>query len=192
MPMEQLKQWLNEEKVAGVANPSQAVLSTCSKEAVPHSRVVAIREINEEGLLFFTQRGTKKVQDLSQNPLASLNFWFEVTQRQVIIEGTVAPLSETENQEYWSTYPRFAQIRFCAYAPTSGQRISSKFEFEEKRKRIEQEYEGTDIPMSSFYCGYRIKPNSYSFYVYRTDELSDVHQCVKNKEGIWESSLLSP
>jgi pyridoxamine 5'-phosphate oxidase len=192
VPIDQLRQWLNEEKIVGVSEPSRAVLSTCTKDAVPHSRVVAIREITEEGLIFFTQSSTRKVYELTQNPLVSLNFWFEVTQRQIIIEGTATRLSESENHAYWSTYSRFAQIRFYAYAPTSGQEINSKTHLEEKRKSIEQEYEGVDIPMSSFYCGYRIQPSSYSFYRYRTDELSDVYRFVKDNEQVWKQTLLSP
>jgi pyridoxamine 5'-phosphate oxidase len=192
VPTNQLGQWLNEENIAGVANPSQAVLSTCTKTAVPHSRVVAIRDITEEGLVFFTQRGTRKVEELALNPSVSLTFWFEVTQRQVIIEGVASPLSESKNQAYWSTYSKFAQVRFCAYAPTSGQIINSKKTLEKKRKLIEQEYEGLDIPISSFYCGYLIKPSSYTFYAYRADELSDVSKYLKNKDSIWEHALISP
>jgi pyridoxamine 5'-phosphate oxidase len=191
-PSNQLGQWLNEEKIVGVANPAQAVLATCTKTSVPHSRVVAIRDITEEGLVFFTQRGTRKVEELALNPLVSLTFWFEVTQRQVIIEGVASPLSESENQAYWSTYSKSAQIRFCAYAPTSGQIVNSKKSLEERRKLIEQEYQGLDIPISTFYCGYLIKPSTYTFYAYRTDELSDVSKYVKNNDSIWEHTLISP
>ena len=55
-PIDILKHWLEDEKVRGVSNPQQAVLSTATLASVPHSRVVAIREITEEGLLFFTQK----------------------------------------------------------------------------------------------------------------------------------------
>jgi pyridoxamine 5'-phosphate oxidase len=44
-----------EEKQAGAPNPQQAVLATCARAAVPHARVVVIREMNEDSLLFFTQ-----------------------------------------------------------------------------------------------------------------------------------------
>ena len=53
---------------------SQAVLSTCASNNLPHARVVAIREISDKGLLFFTQKGTRKVAELEANPQANLIF----------------------------------------------------------------------------------------------------------------------
>lgn len=190
-PIEQLNIWIDEEYHQGAPNPRQAVLSTATKESIPHARVVAIREINEQGLLFFTQKGTRKVEELMVNPHASLTFWFELLQREVIIEGIVEPLSHKENGRYWQAYPREAQIRFYSYAATSSQPISSKHQLEEKKKRIEVNYQDKPLPMSEFYCGFRIKPTRMVFYAYRTDELSDVieYHCVDNR---WIKTLLSP
>ena len=88
-PIEHLRQWLQNERTAGAPNPQQAVLSTATIDAVPHSRVVAIREIDAQGLLFFTQRDTRKVAEMSINPAVSMTFWFELLLREVIIDGTV-------------------------------------------------------------------------------------------------------
>lgn len=118
-PFELLKTWLQEERDGGAPNPQQAVLATAAQQTAPHARVVAIREITENGLLFFTQRGTRKVQELQDNPHATMVFWLELQQRGVIVEGSVVPLSAEENGHYWQSYPREAQIRFYSYAPTS-------------------------------------------------------------------------
>ena len=173
-PIGYLNQWLLEERAAGAPSPQQAVLATATNNAVPHSRVVAVREINDQGLLFFTQINTKKVIEIRENPTVSMTFWFELLLREVIIEGVVETLSDTENEEYWSSYPREAQIRFHSYAPTSALPIQSKQVLEEKKKEIEQAYSGSSVPMSLFYCGFRLKPSRFIFYAYRTDELSDV------------------
>lgn len=191
MPINKLKDWLNEEKIAGAPNPAQAVLSTCTLDSIPHSRVIAIREITDTELIFFTQQGTRKVKELDENPLISLNFWFELTQRQVIIEGKAAALSSSENQSYWSSYPRFAQLRFCTYAPTSAQKIDSKKQLEEKRTKLDRLHKENDVPMSPFYCGYRIQAENFLFYRYRIDEFSDVWKFEKNKD-FWEQFLISP
>ncbi|RUR06808.1 pyridoxal 5'-phosphate synthase [Legionella sp. km772] len=190
MPISTLKKWLDEEKIAGVPNPAQAVLSTCTGDAIPHSRVVAIREITDNELLFFTQQGTRKVNELEINPMISLTFWFELTQRQIIIEGRATALSVDENENYWISYPRIAQLRFCAYAPTSSQRIDSKKTLEDKKIELEKRYSG-NVPMPSFYCGYRIQPHSFLFYRYRVDELSDVFK-YENINGKWKEFILSP
>lgn len=189
MPFDILKEWLDDEQKSGAPNPRQAVLSTVNENS-PHARVVAIREISD-GLLFFTQKCTRKVEEIKNNPKATFTFWFELRQRQVIIEGMLEALSELENIPYWKTYPRQAQIRFYAYAPTSTQPISSKQELEEKRNQIEQEYLNKEIPMSPDYCGYRLKPNRFAFYEFRTPELSDAFE-FKLEETSWKKKLLSP
>lgn len=190
-PVNHLISWLQEEKSAGAPNPQQAVLSTAAADAIPHGRVVAIREINEHGLLFFTQRGTRKVMELTQNPQAALTFWLELSQREVMIEGHVQALALEENEYYWQSYPREAQIRFHSYAPTSFQVIQSKHFLEKKRKQLEQQFKNRQLPMSEFYCGYRLKPERFVFYSYRLDTLSDVIQYEITQDG-WLEQRLSP
>lgn len=190
-PFTQLNQWLEQERSLGAPNPQQAVLATATKAAVPQARVVAIREIDEKGFLFFTQKGTRKVQALNENPVAALTFWFELQQRQVVVEGSVMALSEVENERYWQTYPRVAQQRFHSYAPTSSQVIASKAILERKRERLSIVFKDNPIPMSEHYCGFLLKPESMVFYAYRLDELSDVVQ-YRRLDDAWQQQLLSP
>lgn len=190
-PIEILNKWLQEERELGATNPFQAVLSTATLKAVPHARVVAIREISEHGLLFFTQKGTKKVVELSTNPNAVITFWLELVQREVILEGNVVLLSDSENEFYWQNYPREAKIRFYSYAPTSSLPIESKQILEAKKKQIEEEYSGKELPVSPFYCGFRFNPTKVIFYTYRTDGLSDVIEYTLNN-ALWTKQFLSP
>jgi len=190
-PLDLLTTWLAEEQSAGAPNAKPAVLSTCTKDNVPHARVVVIREINDKGLLFFTQRGNRKVRELLDNPQAVITYWFELLQRQVIIEGTVVPLSEAENEHYWKSYPRESQLRFTCYAPTSAQPITNKEVLENKMKQIEHEFKGQVIPLSPFYCGFRLRPERIMYYAIRTDALSDVFE-YRQSDGVWTMQWLSP
>lgn len=166
--------------------------STATKEGIPHSRVVAIREITPQGILFFTQKGTRKVTEIAENLRVSLTFWFELMLREVILEAFIEALSEEENKEYWSTYPRIAQLRFLAYAPTSSQPIDSKQILEDKKSVIEQKYMDQELSYTPLYCGYRIIPTKFTFYQYRTDELSDVSQYILQENSQWQKQIISP
>ena len=157
----------------------------------PHGRVVAIREIQPEGFIFFTQKGTRKVEEMTACPNVSLTFWQERLAREVIIEGTAEFLSQSENERYWNTYPKWAQIRFHSYAATSGQPIVDKQVLEDKKKQIEACYNEQTLPMNEHYCGVYVRPKRLVFYAYRLDELSDVCEYVY-KAGSWVKSLLSP
>lgn len=190
-PIDILNQWLFEERERGAPSSQQAVLSTATLEAIPHARLVAIREINDQGLLFFTQKGTRKVSELNANPHAALTFWLELFQREVIIEGVIEALSEVENNQYWEHYPREAQIRFLSYASTSMQPIVNKQILEDKKKKIEFDFLDKPLPVSPLYCGFRLKPVRFVFYAYRIDELSDVFEYSHIDEG-WFRQLLSP
>lgn len=190
MPFEILKQWIAEENNAGAPDAMQAILSTATKNAIPHSRVIAIREITLNNLLFFTQAETRKVIELKSNPSVSLVFWFELKQRQIVIEGLTQALSSSENETYWNTYPRLSQIRFLSYAPTSGQPILSKQLLEDKKIQLTKTM-GETIPVSPFYCGFRTIPSRFLFYTYRLDELSDVTEYTQ-KNGIWHQQVMSP
>jgi pyridoxamine 5'-phosphate oxidase len=186
-----LQKWIEEEKQSGAPAPQCAVLSTVSDIAEPHARVVAIREITDMGLLFFTQSGTKKVKELENCSKCALTFWFELLQRQVQIQGEVEPLSDLENKDYWDGNPSESHIRFYSYAPTSGQPIPNKQLLEDRKKEIEAEYKDKKMPMSPFYKGFRIIPHKITFYCLRTDALSDVFEYT-HKNGEWIYSLLSP
>lgn len=190
-PFNLLHQWLQAENKLGAADPQLAVLSTCTIDAIPHARVVAIREITSDGLLFFTQRGTRKVEEIKNNPNAVLTFWFELQQKEIIFEGKIETLAEKENISYWQTYQREAKLRFYSYAATSSQPISDKYVLENKKKEVENLYHDQDIPYNPLYCGFRLKPDSALFYVYRTDELSDVikYHYVNQQ---WSKKIMSP
>lgn len=107
-----IHEWLGEEKKSGSPEPDYAVLATSSTNGVPSSRVVHIREINEKGILFFTQLETRKVTELSENPSASMTIWLPMQQREIVLDGSTEKLTRDENQSYWKSISRDRQLRF--------------------------------------------------------------------------------
>ncbi len=190
-PINILEKWLEEEQQLGAPSARSAVLATTGLQSEPHNRVVAIREMNEEGILFFTQKGTRKVQDLMHTPLASIVFWLALKQREVVIEGDVVALTAAENKIYWDSYPREAQLRFSAYAETSAQVIDTMQTLEDKKTALTKQYEGQPIPLDPFYCGFRIVPKQFMFYAVRLDTLSEVF-AYRLESGHFKKVLLSP
>ncbi|HFE8530162.1 TPA: pyridoxamine 5'-phosphate oxidase family protein, partial [Legionella pneumophila] len=174
MPSNMLKEWLSNEKERGIEDPACAVLSTCSSSGEPHSRVVAIREIETESLLFFTQQKTRKVTELLNNPKSCLNFLFAMQNRQVILEGTAIPISQEENEAFWSTLPRERQLRFSAYAPTSGLVIKDLNQLETRKKELSDQFAGLPIPMNEYYFGFRFIPKTWIFYTVGSISFSEV------------------
>jgi pyridoxamine 5'-phosphate oxidase len=191
-PINLLKTWLEEEKTAGSELASHAVLSTKGIEGNPRGRIVAIREVTPEWILFFTQKRTRKVQDIKNCSQVALTFWFERYAREVMVEGSTYLLSAAQNAEYWNNYSRQGQIRFCSYAPTSGLAIEDKKVLEEKRIQLEQQFKDTSLPLSEDYCGIAVKPERFVFYTYRLDELSDVWEYQRTEDTTYIQRRLSP
>lgn len=190
-PTHTINTWLEKEIALGSASPNRIILATASKDAIPSARVVAIREINESGILFFTQRGTRKVRELNVNEHVSAVLWLPLQQRQVTIEGIAKPISNEENLQYWQTMPHERQLRFCAYAPTSGQVIESPTTLEDTFQVITQRYKDTTVPMSEFYCGYRITPTLINFYTLGSDSFSEVKRYITIDDA-WKEEIISP
>ncbi len=190
-PIHNIHTWLENESSLSPANASRIILATSSKAAIPSARVVAIREINETGIIFFTQCGTRKVTELSLNEHVSGVIWLPLQQRQVTVEGIAKPLTAEENLHYWQTMPRERQLRFSAYAPTSGQVIESTAILDDTYHALTQRYENSTVPMSECYCGYRIVPSLINFYTLGSDSFSEVKRYVKI-EGQWKEEIISP
>ncbi|ASQ46498.1 pyridoxine/pyridoxamine 5'-phosphate oxidase [Legionella clemsonensis] len=189
MPFNKLNEWFNQEKELGLE--VNTVLSTISPTGFPHSRVVAIREIKNGSLIFFTQRKTRKVADLLSNPAASMNFFLVMQQRQIVLEGAVELLTHEENEQYWNKLPRERQLRFSAYAPTSGQPIMSLKVLDERKRELALCFANKPIPMSDDYCGFRFTPESFLFYTVGSTTFSEVIRFTKNND-VWDEKLISP
>lgn len=188
-PMDLLMSWLNDEHVAGAKHAQHAILSTIGVHGHPHGRIVAIRELTKDGILLFTQKRTRKVFEIKNNNQVALTFWFERYAREVMVEGEASFLSAEQNAHYWDAYPKWAQIRFCSYAPTSGEPVDDKQLLEDKRRSLEQSSKDTVVPCSPDYCGIAIKPKRFVFYSYRLDELSDVWEYLIDNNKIIQRRL---
>ncbi|MCH9627912.1 MAG: Pyridoxine/pyridoxamine 5'-phosphate oxidase [Chlamydiales bacterium] len=190
-PLIQMHEWIEAEKELGSAHPNRVVLATCSPEGIPHSRVVVVREISSTGILFFTQRRSKKVAELAHNPKASMTLWLPLQQRQVIVDGVAHPLTHQENATAWKTVPREQQLRFSAYAPTSGQVIDSVSVLNERLDALTQKFLGKEVPMSAEYCGFQLVAKTVYFYTLGDNTFSEFLKYQKDQDN-WTKQRVSP
>lgn len=189
IPVELIKTWIQEEKALGSPSADSVVLATASAEGKVHSRIVATREITQSGILFFTQKRSRKAQDLSENPSASMTLWLPLKQREIVIDGVVEILSQQENQTYWEALPRERQLRFLTYQ--SGKPITDLSDLQVDYDKLEKKYHNKSIPMDECYCGYRLVPHMLYFYTLGHDTFSEVNKYVLVKDK-WEKQLVSP
>lgn len=187
-PFQQFRQWLHDAVTAGLPEPNAMVLATASLDAVPSSRHVLLKELDDTGFVFFTNRESRKARELAANPRASLCFpWFAI-ERQVVACGEVEQVSAEASRAYWLTRPRESQIGAWASAQSSV--IASRRELEESADEIARRFPD-EIPLPEFWGGYRVVPSAVEFWQGGPGRLHDRLRYTRTAGG-WTVQRLAP
>lgn len=200
-PLDQFRHWLNDAVAVGrdaLIEPNAMVLSTVTPDAEVSSRSVLLKAIDERGLSFFSNYGSKKAADIAANPRVSVVFPWYPLHRQVIVIGTVSKLSREESLEYFRTRPHMSQLGACVSAQSSI--IDSRDVLETEMARLIAEYpEGTEVPMPDHWGGFLITVKSMEFWQGRHSRLHDRLRFVAkndsaaiNNPADWDVIRLSP
>ena len=189
-PVDQFAVWLADAVAAGLPEPNAMVLSTLSAAGRPRSRSVLLKDHSPAGLVFYTNRTSAKAQDLAANGYACVLFPWYALRRQVIVQGTVTPLSQAESEPYFHSRPRGSQLG--ARASRQSSVIESRAVLEDTYAELERRWpEGTEVPMPDFWGGYRLVPDTVEFWQGRLNRLHD--RLRYRRDGArWLVERLSP
>ena len=188
-PLELFEHWFAEAKRAGVEVPEAMTLATATGGGVPSARMVLLKGADEDGFAFYTGYGSRKSEELEQNPRAALVFYWRPLGRQVRVEGSVERVSEPESAAYFATRPRGSQL--AAWASQQSRPLGSREELERRYAELEREYEGRDVPLPLHWGGYRLRPEAIEFWEHRENRLHDRARYTRAREG-WKVERLSP
>lgn len=188
-PLAQFQSWFDNALDSGLPEPNAMHLSTVSAEGRPSSRIVLLKELDDEGFVFYTNYHGKKGRDLAVNPFASLTFFWVDLERQVRIEGKVAKVSGQESDKYFAVRPRGSQIG--AWVSHQSEIIPSRDVLEQKQKEYEQNFADQEVPRPPHWGGYRLVPDRVEFWQGRPSRLHD-RLMYNLREGEWTVSRLAP
>jgi pyridoxamine 5'-phosphate oxidase len=168
-PLAQLKLWLEVATQAGVIEPNAMTLSSVAANGRPSSRVVLLRGLDEQGLTFYTNYGSRKGVELLENGFACLNFWWGSLERQVRVEGMVGKVPGAESDAYFASRPYESQLASVA-SPQS--QIVTRQELEERVANLRLEF-STQVPRPAHWGGFRLVPDVFEFWQGRKARLHD-------------------
>ena len=135
--------WIQEAKEKGAGLPHALNLASVSQDGQPSSRMVLLKRLSDEGLVFFTDYEGKKGKEINANNKAAMNFWWAKTDKQIRIEGHCIKVSKKESDDYFSSRPRGSQV--SASASRQSETLESYEDLLKKANQIESENEGKEI-----------------------------------------------
>jgi len=168
-PFKQTSAWLNEAVATKQPDANAMSLSTVGKSGEPHSRIVLLKEIQDDGIVFYSNYKSDKGYEISQNPRVALLFFWSFMERQLRIEGVVEKLPEEISDLYFASRPRASQLGAWSSAQSS---VIENYQILEKAfAEAEKKFKGANVPRPDYWGGYIVKPNKFEFWQGRPSRL---------------------
>ncbi len=183
-PFKQFEQWFQAATEAEPVLPEAVSLATATREGRLSSRMVLLKDFDETGFVFYSNYESRKGLELAENPNAALVFYWRQLERQICITGTVSKVSREESEAYFRTRPRGSQIG--ALTSSQSQVVASREVLENRFQQLLAEYEGREIPLPSYWGGYRLSPATIEFWQGRSDRLHDRFLYNMHPGGPWQ------
>lgn len=188
-PFGQFRRWFAEARAAAVDEPNAMTLATVDAGGAPRARVVLLKDLDDQGFVFFTNYDSDKGRELAREPRASLVFLWLPLERQVRVEGRVAMVDAAESDAYFASRPRESQLGAVASPQSAGvpDRAALERAFDQARAR----FEGAAVPRPSHWGGYRLVPTAVEFWQGRTGRLHDRLR-YRRAGDAWARERLAP
>lgn len=188
-PFDQFAVWFDEACRSGMPEPNAMSLATSWADGHPLLRMVLLKTFDARGFVFFTNLESRKAQQIKENPNVSLLFPWLTLERQVIVSGTAEKVSTAEAFKYFTTRPRGSQLG--AWVSAQSSIITSRSVLEMKWEEIKRKFGDGQVPLPSFWGGYRVIPREMEFWQGRAERLHD-RFLYSLQDGSWAIQRLAP
>ena len=188
-PIKQFQLWFNDAIAAKLPMPEAMTLATATPDGRPSARIVLLKQVDQDGFVFYTNYRSAKASELDANPYAALVFYWTQIDRQVRVEGSVTKVSAEESREYFRTRPRESQIG--AWASEQSEVIASRDVLEQRAAELETLYCAREVDCPEYWGGYRLRPDRIEFWKSGTGRLHDRILYERSDDG-WSISRLAP
>lgn len=189
-PVKQFQLWLDDAIAAKLPLPEAMNLATATPEGRPSSRMVLLKQVDDDGFVFFTNYHSAKAAQLEANPYAALVFYWPQLERQVRVEGKAERTPAEESEAYFQTRPRESQIG--AWASPQSSVIADREVLEQRARELEEYYRDREIERPGHWGGYRLHPDRIEFWKGRVGRLHDRILYELLSDGTWTIKRLAP
>jgi len=189
-PFAQFLEWMTEAWQHEPEDANAMTLATTTPDGVPSARIVLLKGADARGFVFYTNKQSRKADELAANARAALLFHWKPQGRQVRIEGHVEHVTDAEADAYYATRARIS--RLGAWASDQSRPLADRADLERRLAEIEARYPGEDIPRPPHWSGYRIIPQRFEFWQNMPFRLHDRTVYTRAANGGWVIGKLYP
>ena len=187
-PVAQFRRWFTQAVEAQIVEPNAMVLGTTDGKR-PSARSVLLKAYDERGFVFFTNYESRKAKEIAANAHVSLLFPWYPLERQVSILGRAERISTAESLAYFVSRPHGS--RLGAWVSQQSSVINSRQLLEIKLEEIKQKFADGEVPLPSFWGGFRVVPSEIEFWQGRENRLHDRFRYALSGSN-WAVERLSP
>jgi pyridoxamine 5'-phosphate oxidase len=182
-------EWLSEAEANEINDPTAMALATADSEGQPSVRMVLLKGHDERGFVFYTNLGSRKSSEITENPNVALLFHWKSLRRQVRVEGPLSQVTDAEADAYFASRARLSRIG--AWASDQSQPLESRAVLEARVAELEKRFEGQDPPRPKDWSGFRVQPRRIEFW---QDGAFRLHDRIVYffEDGLWRTQRLFP
>ena len=190
-PIELFRDWfLQADESEYVTEANAMNIATIGLDAYPKNRMVLLKKYSYEGFIFYTNYNSEKGNAIAQNNHVCLSFFWQALERQIIIKGKAEKLAENLSDGYFETRPEGSKLG--AWASNQSEVIESREALDEKLKKYEQQFMGSEITRPKYWGGYLVKPISIEFWQGRPNRMHDRIRYTLQENFDWLKERLEP
>ena len=189
-PIELFKLWMDDAKKSEPNDPNAVSLAT-SNNNFPSVRMVLLKDFSQNGFIFYTNLNSQKGNELKENPKAAMCFHWKSLLRQIRINGVVTQVSDDVADKYYNS--RSYESRIGAWASKQSKELTSRDKLIDSIKEYKDKYnDENNVPRPSHWSGWILSPQSIEFWLDGDSRIHERLKYVKDRNGLWIKSLLSP
>ena len=187
-PFDLFERWYADARTHERHEPTAMTLATADVTGRPAARVVLLKQFDRDGVVFYTNLGSRKSADLAANPQAAILFWFPVLERQVRIEGGVVRVPVADADAYFAGRPRASQLG--AWTSLQSTPLESRAMMEERLAGYTAQFADGAVPRPPYWGGWRLVPDRFEFWHERPARLHD--RIIYALDGDWQHTRQYP
>ena len=172
-------------------NYPNAVSLATSNNNFPSVRMVLLKDFSQNGFIFYTNLNSQKGNELKENPKAAMCFHWKSLLRQIRINGVVTQVADDVADKYYNS--RSYESRIGAWASKQSKELTSRDQLIDSIKEYKDKYnDENNVPRPSHWSGWILSPQSIEFWLDGDGRIHERLKYVKDRNGQWIKSLLSP